>query len=57
MNELEFDCPLCGEENVKHVEFLTNKQERDLTFECKFCEQELSVTIQTKHIVTWVDAK
>ncbi len=57
MVELEFHCCMCGEENVitELIEIAIEKEE--FYFDCLYCKERLTVTIESRLSVTNVDCE
>lgn len=60
MNEVTWECPMCGCENVKsidfnHISFVETGTIENAT--CNDCENISELSIELQPVVTWVDVK
>jgi len=57
MSEVIWDCPMCGSENVAHVNMRDFDQETNIDSKCDDCNIISELTIKLKPYVSWIDAK
>lgn len=57
MNEVTWDCPMCGSENNAYVNMKDFDKETNIDSKCNDCNIVSELTIKLKPYVDWLDVK